>query len=107
MTDFRPFEPRDIPWSAFGTAFGLFYGFMFVALVWFWGQGIILLLLLSIPFVAGQLVLNMAFDRFLKWRRRDDPPPPPTSWYRHHSISVGAALGACVALVAILWGNAR
>ena len=107
MTAFRTFEPHDTPWTLAGIAFGLFYGAMFVALIAFWGQGILLLLVLSLPFIAVQLILNIGLDRFAKWRRRDDLPPAPIPWLRHHSISLGAAIGAGIALILTLLGAAR
>lgn len=101
MTDFRPFTRSDVPWTAFGAAFGLFYGASFVALVAFWGLGMFLLLLLAVPYMLVQLVVNIGFDRFSKWRRRDKPPRAPTAWLRHHSISLGALTGAALALIFI------
>ena len=103
MTELRPFQASDTPWTLFGLAFGAFYGAMFILLIDFWGTGIFLLLLLAVPFILAQLVLNIGLDRFKRWRRREAPPPQPTAWLRHHSISIGAAAGASVILLLLLW----
>lgn len=106
MTEFRPFQPADTPWALFGLLFGAFYGAMFVLLIDFWGAGLILLTILAIPFIAVQVVLNIALDRFSKWRRAETPAPLPTAWLRHHSISIGAVIGAVAALALVLIGPA-
>ena len=103
MTTYRPFQPGDAPWTLLGFAFGAFYGVMFIFLFAFWGfDGMVLLLVIGLPFLAVQLVLNIGFGRFSRWRRRDDPPPEPAAWLRHHSISIGAAAGASVILLLLL-----
>ncbi|MEJ6390608.1 hypothetical protein [Gymnodinialimonas ulvae] len=100
MTEFRTFEASDAPWTAIGFAFGIFYGAMFIFLFAFWGlDGMLLLFIIGLPFLAVQLILYIGVDRFAKWRHRDVAPKPPTAWLRHHSISFGSAIGASLALV--------
>ncbi|OAN80981.1 hypothetical protein A8B78_09835 [Jannaschia sp. EhC01] len=100
MSTYRPFERKDLVWTALSMAFALFYGFMGVLVLWFvlfdfgW-----MILLLGLPFLLVQLVVILGADRFAKWRRRNDPPPPPTSWARHHALSLGASVGALAAFV--------
>ena len=98
MTQYRPFEPRDIPWTTGGLLFGLVYGFLGILCLAFMFEGGWVLLLIGLPFLLVQCLAILGFDRFLKWRRRDAPPPPPISWARHHAVSLGAATGATIGL---------
>lgn len=105
MTAYRPFAPKDTLPIALGLAFGAFYGFMGILVLWFilfdfgW-----MILLLGLPFLILLVALTLGFDRFLKWRRRDDPPPPPAPWARHHAVSLGAFGGASAALLFMIAG---
>lgn len=102
MTVFRPFRRADMPPTLFGLAFGAFYGAMTIALINVWGSGILLLLLLGLPFIAVQLIVHIALNRFARWRRTETPPAPPNAWARHHSVSIGAATGATALLLVFL-----
>ncbi|MEX3016549.1 hypothetical protein [Gymnodinialimonas hymeniacidonis] len=104
-TQFRPFESRDLPWTAFGLAFGLFYGAMTIAFITAFGMGTLVILLFGLPFLLLQLAVIIGFDFFLKWRRRNDPPPPPIAWLRYHAVSIGAATGAAFMLIWIFVGR--
>lgn len=99
MTEFRPFQPGDTPWALFGLAFGLVYGFLGILVLAFILEGAWAILVLGAPFILFQVASILGFDRFLNWRRRNDPPPPLSAWVRHHSVSIGAAVGASVGLV--------
>ncbi len=107
MTDaqFRPFEPRDLPWTAFGLAFGMFYGAMTIAIITVLGMGTLVILMIGLPFLILQMAVIFGFDAFLKWRRRNDPPPPPIAWLRHHAVSIGAATGAALMLIWVFVGR--
>ena len=104
-TEFRPFERSDLPWTAFGLAFGMFYGAMTIAIITVLGMGALVILIIGLPFLILQIAVIFGFDAFMKWRRRNDPPPPPNAWLRYHAVSIGAATGAAIMMIWVIMGQ--
>lgn len=105
MTEFRPFEPRDIPVTVLGIAIGLFYGFMGFAILTLMLEGAWIIFLVGLPFLVFQLLVIWGSDRLFKWLRRNAPPRPLVPWARHHAMALGAIPGVIIAAVLIMLGG--